>query len=314
MIDRAAEARAVPLLSVFAALGVEPRGRATYGPCPACGAETRGTEDRRGPLGLSRSREGWRCHGCAAGGDGLSAVRLRFADWPSVWGWYADRGWCASPVDHVSRPALPPPPAPPPKPPSPPVSVAEVAALLRRCVPVPDVPDVRMRSQYARYLPDGAALPPWAVSKGGTWLETGHRVLVPLWDVRGHLAGIRARAADRAGARPKALPPWGHSIGPVCMATPAARAWLRGGPSPDGVVIVEGEPGYLLWAAACPASVAVLGIVSGSWSAEWSARVGELPAVVVLDHDQGETNYLRALSGLRRPVRWAHDKESPPVW
>jgi hypothetical protein len=98
------------------------------------------------------------------------------------------------------------------------------------------------------------------------------------------------------------------------MATPAALAWLRGGPPPDGVVIVEGEPGFLLWAAACPSSVAVLGIVSGSWSAEWSERVGDLPAVVVLDHDGGEAAYLRALAGLRRWTRWPHDKESPPVW
>ena len=310
--DRAAEARAVPLLSVFSALDIRPSARGTYGPCPACGATSRGQEDRRGPLGLSPSREGWRCHRCDARGDGLTAVRARVGDWPAVWGWYADRGWCTPPADHRPRPVPPPRPAPPPPPPKPPVPVEEVRALLRRCVDVPaDVPDRRLVSPLARWLPEGVSLPRWAASRDGTWQESGHRVLIPLWDARGLLAGVRARAADRAAAHPKARPPVGHAIGPVCMASPTALRWLRGGPSPEGVVIVEGEPAWIAWATAHPA-LAVLGIVSGSWSPEWSERVGDLPALVVLDRDGGEASYLRSLASLRNPVRWPHGKDDVP--
>lgn len=40
-------------------------------PCPACGAETRGSTDRRGPIGVNSEGTGWRCFQCDASGDAL---------------------------------------------------------------------------------------------------------------------------------------------------------------------------------------------------------------------------------------------------
>lgn len=45
------------------------RGR-SWGPCPKCGAAKRGSDDERGPLGLTSDGKGWACHaGCGAEGD-----------------------------------------------------------------------------------------------------------------------------------------------------------------------------------------------------------------------------------------------------
>ena len=82
------------------------RGAAVdLGPCPACGAEKRGSSDKRRPVGLTTDRRGWRCFRCDASGDALDLVavclhgsglrgmdRDRLAD---VYRWYTARGWCS---------------------------------------------------------------------------------------------------------------------------------------------------------------------------------------------------------------------------
>lgn len=52
-------------------LGVTVRRGNSAGPCPACGADQRGSDDRRGPLGFSGDGKAWACHasGCDASGD-----------------------------------------------------------------------------------------------------------------------------------------------------------------------------------------------------------------------------------------------------
>lgn len=310
------ELRAVPLAPVFAALDIRPGQRGTFGPCPACGATKRGKEDSRGPLGLSRTREGWRCWTCDASGDALTAARLRIGeDWRAVRGWYADRGWTAHPPGYTPRP-VPPPKPPPPPPPRPPVDPGEVRALLSVCVPLPsDLPDRRMLSRVrglAAWLPDGAPLPRWATYRRRDWRDSGHRVLIPLYDPEGRIAGIRARAADRAATHPKALPPAGHSTGGLCMASPTARAWLRGTETPEHIVIVEGEPAWVIWCGAVPEGVAVLGIISGSWTEAWRDRIAETGASVllVMDHDGSGDKYAATWSaGLSRVARWPHEKD-----
>jgi hypothetical protein len=68
--------------AVAAVLGMEPRGRGGWAPCPACSAERRGNE-RRAPIGTN-ARGGWRCHSCQAEGDaadllsyGVAGARYR---------------------------------------------------------------------------------------------------------------------------------------------------------------------------------------------------------------------------------------------
>lgn len=301
-----ADAEEVPLLTVFGALGIEARSRGSYGPCPACGAASRssGPEDRRGPLGV-RGR-GWRCHRCGAGGGGLQAVRALVGDWPAVIGWYRDRALIAGVGPSAPPVRLPPAPPPPPEPPM--VPPDELRALMRAAGPVPgDIPDQRLVSPLCRWLPEGR-VPQWA----HPWRASGHRVLIPMWDASGRIACVRARAFDRASGHPKARSPTGYRIGRSVMATPQAVRWLRGGPAPEGVVIVEGEPAWVAWASAAP-SLAVLGIVSGSYAPEWGERIGGLSALVVTDHDAGGDKLAATwLAGLRRGIRWPHPKDQAP--
>ena len=41
----------------------------SYGPCPCCGAEQRGSSDKRLPLGASENEKGWQCFKCKAKGN-----------------------------------------------------------------------------------------------------------------------------------------------------------------------------------------------------------------------------------------------------
>ena len=71
-------ARSVPVAQVAAAAGLGAGRSNSLAPCPACGAEQRGSTppDRRGPVGTTRDGFGWRCHRCGAGGDGIALVAL----------------------------------------------------------------------------------------------------------------------------------------------------------------------------------------------------------------------------------------------
>lgn len=60
-----------------ALLGLVSRGRGGWTPCPACGAEHRGTERGRAPLG-SNADGGWECHVCKARGDAADLLSYRW--------------------------------------------------------------------------------------------------------------------------------------------------------------------------------------------------------------------------------------------
>src|SRR5690606_13913176 len=139
---------------------------------------------------------------------------------------------------------------------------AEVAALWGACVPVLDdaeaadvlrsrglSPEAVELHDLARALPHGCPLPRWARSREGSWLESGHRLVLPVFDEHGELRSLRAWRVPE-GAPPKRLPPAGHKAGGLVLANALGRMMLETGarPSwwPDGhpfdVVITEGEP------------------------------------------------------------------------
>lgn len=113
------DAKRIPVSEVAAHVGIgHVRGR-TVAPCPACGAEHRGSKDKRGPVDLHDrdGREVWHCKRCDIGGDALDMVAFvlcerRFSALDpegrmQVWRWYADRNHCEAPQGH-RRPATPP--------------------------------------------------------------------------------------------------------------------------------------------------------------------------------------------------------------
>ena len=127
--------------------------RGSIRPCPVCGAETRGSTDKRGPVGPRPDGIGWHCHRCHAKGDAVALVAARVLrktkpegpdDWAAVRAWCASAGLCeARTAGAAPRVALRPLPAP--RPPAPPVRVppAELLALWDGATaPVSTVPEV----------------------------------------------------------------------------------------------------------------------------------------------------------------------------
>lgn len=147
-----------------------------------------------------------------------------------------------------------------------------------------------------RALRPGQPLPRWARYRGEqdaarTWLESGHRLLVRVWDHAGELRSVRAwRISD--DPTPKRLPPAGHRASGLVLANGAAVQVLRGAWGPCRIVISEGEPDFTVWA--CRTSEPVIGVLSGSWTAELAARIPFGSEVVVRTHtDEAGDKYAR---------------------
>lgn len=197
-----------------------------------------------------------------------------------------------------------PPPAPPP--------FAEVAALWAACRPLGldsetadawaargiDVGHVEDRD-LARALPRGAAVPRWATFGGQPWSAGRHRLVVPMYDAGGRLRSLHARAVSTDKGVPKGLSPAGYAVGGLVMADPLSRLLLVGAACGDGepaadavrsfdLVIVEGVPDFLTWTTrwgdAAETAPAILGVISGSWSDSFAAKVPRGTCVVVRVH------------------------------
>lgn len=65
--------------SVASALGLTIR-KNMITPCPACGAEKRGTNDKRPPIGFIKNLKGWTCHKCKATGNIIDLIAYTLQD------------------------------------------------------------------------------------------------------------------------------------------------------------------------------------------------------------------------------------------
>jgi len=155
----------------------------------------------------------------------------------------------------------------------------------------------------ARALPRDAELPRWARTKAGTWVASGHRLLVPLYDAAGRLVSLRARDVTKRAAA-KSLAPAGSFAPGAVLACPLGVQLLAGANlswcTPE-VLIVEGEPDFLLWASTQPESdeqgPAVFGVTGGSWTAEHAGRVPDGARVIVRTHaDRAGDDYARRIA------------------
>lgn len=313
------DARLVSLEAAAGALGhpVSRRGAT----CPLCGHED-----------ACKAQPGgrWWCFSGQHGGDVVDLVsavlvgdRFHVRHIDAVRGWFAGQGWCeafgeAAPV--VPRRAPPPRPVEP-EPVYPPA--AELDAFLRQCTPCDldeDVVDwMVQRRGLGPEAPRRLALagvlalhrrgecPGWAHLGARSWAALGYRVVVVMRDHEGVARSVRARCVGDApwDGAPKALPPVGFKVGGLVMANrPGVR--LLQGTAVGEVVVVEGEP---QWMAACLRwpTRAVLGIVSGSWTAEIAARVPRgAEVLVVTDHDAAGEKYAEKIGATldgRRVVR-----------
>jgi hypothetical protein len=185
---------------------------------------------------------------------------------------------------------LPPPPPAPTERPLPPQD--EVLALWGACLPVVEDAEVSdwLRSrgldpaavgELARALPNATQqLPRWARYDSRSWIEWGHRCLIPLADETGAVRSLRARRTFTSSDVPKSLPPGGFRAGGLVMANERARQMLRTG-EPSPVAIVEGDVDFLHAAVGLP-DYAVLALAgSGAWSRAIANRIPDGTSVTI---------------------------------
>lgn len=220
-------------------------------------------------------------------------------------------------------------------PPAPPVGANPgAAAVWAQGIPVVDAPAVAAwlagrgigsadvaDLDLARVLRAGAALPGWAWGPGGRWDRTGYIVILPTWDAAGRLAGLRARFPGRPAPLPKELAPAGRPVAGHVYADHLARRMLAGEANAIamvwrvGMVIAEGATDYLAAAARCGTGEAageypaVIGIMSGAWTADLAARVPDRATVTIAtDPDPAGEGYAaeiaRTLGGRCELRRW----------
>lgn len=227
-------------------------------PCPSCGAEKRGSRDRRGPVGIRPDDRGWRCHRCDAHGDPvnlaawvlLGEYKPTGSRWRELQSSCADAGLCDWPAESTgsfrhrvhqgrrksparvcsdskrigpTRRATSAPIRPP---------AAEVQALWEDCRPVTsdsDVaawligrglePEICAECDVVRALPARARLPEWA-QFGRPWTHSSHRVIIPMYGPGGQLETVHARALSPRDhkGRDKAASPKGAQVAGTIMA------------------------------------------------------------------------------------------------
>lgn len=306
-------------------------------PCPWCGARERGSRDCRGPVGVTADGMGCRCHVCGAGGDAVELARAvlgspgRPASCEEVLRVGGEPSSLSMPLPSQHRrhePVRPP--------------MHEVLGLWNRSKPVcadeevatwllkarglePEAVDLW---QLARALPRDLSLPGWAFYGNRSWTSLGYRLLLPLFSPDGRMESIRARRIVNKGELPKEVPPYGRRNGSfevrgLVFAEPLARLWLGRKPLGDGsdaseavrrygLLVTEGSPDFLTacerWVSdAREDAPAVVGLFSGSWTAEFAERVPEATAVCVLQQEDenraGEKYFERVRDSLRGRAR-----------
>lgn len=258
------------------------------------------------------------CFGCGVGGDVLSLVAGTHGldarrDFGRVVELAADlAGGSLASVRPPVRRAVPAPRLPPP--------VESVGALWAASRPITDNPDLARQLlgrcldpaiiedlDLARCLPPLGTIPKWARSGSQTWLESGHRLLFPLWNVEGSLCSVHARLVESGQTeRAKGLFPASHTAKGLFLADSFGLLLIRSGvpkwwrqSEPPSVIITEGAPDFLTVAThyGCTEyAPAVLGVVSGSWSVELAARIPTECRVVVRVHrDEAGEKYRDAI-------------------
>lgn len=244
------------------ALGLERRGR-RWGPCPACGSAR--ADARRGPISCSGPT--WACFKCGARGDGVNLISYVLTGAPKsyreAFAWLADRGKVEPAIQPVHEPIKAR------------IPTAELMELLRACTPAAACRDAdylehcRRKGVEPSRAPGGILPAPGHPVYGVTrsWWP-GHRsriyrIVLPMFDHRGRLAGMHVRATDPS-AKPKARWPTGVDCSGLFFADQQGRRLLRGEHAGSlRVLMAEGFSDFFA-ASTHRGYDALLGIESGS--------------------------------------------------
>jgi hypothetical protein len=165
--------------------------------------------------------------------------------------------------------------------------------------PLGELDGRRMGGEMGKVLADlggrchvtSTILPKWARWKGERlqsigWDESGHRIVLPTFDSGGNWKSVRAIQIDprHAPDAPKRLPPGGYTAAGLVLSTRAGVNLLRTkSKEPCEVIIVEGEPDWMTWAARAPDAV-VFGIFSGAWTPMHAKAIPDGSRIVLRVH------------------------------
>ena len=300
--------RAVPLEQVALAAGLTQRGT-SWTPCPTCHADRRGSSDARGPIGFTANGRGWRCHRCKEGGDGVTlaaiASEAAHGQWDKVLAWAQEKGLLdgdlKQPTDLTPRVRK-----------RPGLQEVEHTWYGLRAVFQDEAANqwLRRRSLFPRLVDElGLAMalpeiwrgPGWAARGPRGWAETGHRIVFSLWGATGERESLHARAVAVNAPRPKGLSPQGFEVKGLVFADALGVAMLRGDARPAQVVMAEGPSDFLSWATRWgdtpPDHIAILGVLSGSWTADLAAQIPDGAQVVLrTDPDPSGDKYAEQIA------------------
>lgn len=291
------QSRTAPIHEVILEAGLSKKGPKGYEPCPVCSADCRGSSDKRGPVFVAQTYNGWRCYACDEKGDALNLVSLRLyraklkdlqkEDRYKVREWFAERSWC-EPWDPNRKSGWKPLETPVILPEYPPQD--EVQRLWDACLPVNagnDVPGGMDHAAMAfmqerHWFPGGLArldvvrLTPhpnaydwpdwWPRGRADTW-----RLVTPAYDHNGELVSLHARAiVSPSDGAPKTLWPKGYDALGLIMADAQGRKLLQRKAKPRLVIIDEGLTDLVATSLAkscLRGPVAILSCASGGFGA-----------------------------------------------
>jgi hypothetical protein len=214
-------------------------------------------------------------------------------------------------------------------------AASEVALLWSACVPVTEDAEVCSLLRARRIDPEAVArlgiaaalhplthrssTPAWARFKGRlpsalAWTVSGHRLIIPAFDAAGAMRSVRAWLINGNTELPKRVPPSGCRASGLVLANGRAQRWLRGESSPSSIVVVEGEPDFLVRTVAFPLET-VIGVGSGSWTGDFAARVPYGSTVALMTHldpagDRYADAIARTVADRAQVTRWTLDEES----
>lgn len=154
-------------------------------------------------------------------------------------------------------------------------------------------------------------LPEWAVFRDASdkrghldWNDTGHRLILPLYNHEGRIKSFRARCV-REDSRLKNVNPKKYSSAGLCFANAAGVKMLQTGARAETVVFVEGEIDFLNACQRTGDDTAIFGMYSGGWSAEHSARLNTGRVVFLTDVDgPGDRYAFAVMSTINTDAMW----------
>jgi len=307
-VDWIAQAKSVSIMEAARRIGALKAGPSnSLGPCPQCGAEKRGSSDRRYPIGVNSGRDGWRCHKCGVSGDVVDLVAYfvagrRLADCGKseqleVVNWFKD-------VGHVKDNGMP---TPKPKKEKQRPPKAEVQKLWLATLQVEEC------SSSSKFLEDRqfdleqitqlgflrAAPRPsqhnWPKWWPKVWAKT-YRLVTPAYDVAGNFVSLHARAVAPS-EQGKTRWPRGYEAGALFMANRLGVKLLKGQELGEirGVLICEGMTDLLrasLCAVQSELRLAIIAGTSGSFQHLAQVRFPEDTQIyTAMDPDEGGAKY-----------------------